>query len=40
MKQVVTMLFFLIVTCLFLGEPAWAQDAANANIRESVLCHH
>ena len=32
MKQVVTMLFFLIVTCLFLGEPAWAQDAANANM--------
>jgi len=32
MKSVVTMLFFLIVTCLFLGEPVWAQDAANANM--------
>ena len=32
MKSIGTMLFFLIVTCLFLGEPAWAQDAANANM--------
>ncbi len=32
MKSIGTMLFFLIVTCLFLGEPVLAQGGSNANM--------